>query len=78
MATARERMLELSNLSNVSAREHFLGITQGSGSNIVNGISIEFELAPVIELEDGIIIDIDDSSVDVSLDEGIEVIIEDC
>ena len=78
MTTARERMLELSYLSNVSAREHFLGIAQGSGSNVVNGIDIEFSLSPIVEIEDDVSVEISDASVDVVLDEDIEVIIEDC
>lgn len=78
MSTAGERMLELSNLSNVSARQHFLGIQVGAGSNIVNGIEVEFSLAPIVELEDGVEIEIDMFELDVVLDEGVEIIIEDC
>lgn len=78
MTTARDRMLELSNLSNVSARQHFLGIQVGSGSNIVNGIEVEFSLAPIVEIDDGVEVEVDTFEIDVLIDEGVEIIIEDC
>jgi hypothetical protein len=81
MPTASERMLELSPLApGATARSHFLAITLGGGSGftVVEGVQLEMDMAPEIEIDEGLDVSLENESVDIEIDDSTEIIIEDC
>lgn len=68
MPTARQRMLDLSPLpGGNSARVHFLAISAGEGFQIVEGLNLEIDAMPELEIDDSLELTLEDNEISLEL-----------